>query len=301
MITAQETALLISIAQAGADGGNWPPMLRALAEHLQADQAQFLTPSQAWDQNGPISHGMLDHLSGLRLGRVYTGEELTDRAPTLGDDASDQRAIGLRNPQGAAWLLVKRRRSEFRAIDSAMLDALAPHLEHAIKTAAQIASLSQRIGQAEGVARRLGVGRVTFDARGQPQPCDPVAADSLAQLATAPTMPRDLSRVALLRLGPDLDLLCQRGPDGTVSGILRSGGQPLPAPEYLAEALSLTLSEARLVRALAQGESLKDAAQSLGLTLETARYYSKQIFAKTGLSGQTDLMRRIWTSALVLG
>ncbi len=301
MITAQETALLISIAQAGLDGGNWPPMLRALAQHMQADHAQFLTPSLAWDQNGCIPQSVFDHLSGLRLGRVYSGEELSDRAPALGGDTSDQRAIGLRMPQGVGWMLVKRRRGEFRAIDSATLDALAPHLEQAIKTAAQIASLSQRAGQAEGLARRIGVGRITFDARGQPQPCDPVAADLLAQLAKTPTLPRDMSRVALVRLQPDLDLLCQRGPEGMITGILRSSRQPLPTPEDLAEALNLTLSEARMVSVLAQGASLKEAAQRLGLTSETARYYSKQIFAKTGLRGQTDLMRRIWTSALVLG
>ena len=301
MITAPDSDVLIAIAQAGGEGGNWPPMLRALAAHLQADQAQFFTPAGAWDKIGPLSAPIPVIFAGLRLGRVYTGEELTARAPAHGGAASDHRAIGLRMPQGVGWLVLLRQRDDFRAMDSAALAALAPHLEQACKIAARIATLSHRAAQAEGVARRMGVGCVTFDARGQPQPCDPVATDLLALLAHIPTLPRDMGQTALLVLAPGVDLLCQRAPDGTVTGILRTTQQPFPPPEDVAATLHLSMSEARLVCALAQGASLSEAAQALGLTQETARYYSKQIYAKTGLRGQPDLMRRIWTSALVLG
>ena len=289
------------MSQAGADGGNWPPMLRALAAHLQADGARFYMPAQVWSESGAQLAPMPEVFVGLRLGRVYTGEELLDRAPALGGAASDYRAIGVRLPQGVGWLMLSRQRGDFRAMDSAALAALAPHLEQACKIAASTAHMAQRAAQAEDIARRMGVGCVEFDARGQPQPCDAVAAELLAQLPRMPTLPRDMGQTVLLALAPDLELLCHRAPDGAVQGVLRATRQPLPPPPDLAAALHLNLSEARLVRALAQGASLSEAAQALGLTPQTARYYSKQVYAKMGVRGQPDLMRRVWTSALVLG
>jgi DNA-binding CsgD family transcriptional regulator len=301
VITPQDTEVLIAISQAGADGGNWPPMLRALATHLQAEQARFFIQAQVWSESGALSTPIPEIFAGLRLGRVYTGEELLDRAPALAGAASDCRAIGLRLPQGVGWLMLSRQRGEFRAVDSAALAALAPHLEQACKIAASTAHMAQRAAQAEDIARRMGVGCVEFDARGQPQPCDVVAAELLAQLPRSPTLPRDLGQTALLALSPDLEVLCHRAPDGGGQGVLRATRQPLPPPQDIAALLHLSLSEARLVRALAQGASLSEAAQALGLTPQTARYYSKQVYAKLGLRGQPDLMRRVWTSALVLG
>lgn len=301
MITASESEILIAIAQAGAEGGNWPPVLRLLAAHLQADTAQLFTPAQSWDQSGACSMAVPDVLSALRLGRVYTGAELEDRDAAFGNAAADHRAIAFQLAQGVGWLVVQRSRGEFRAMDSAALAVLAVHLQGAFKIAAKITDLTQRATQAEVLARRMGVGCVTFDARGQPQACDPVAADLLGQMQHAPTLPRDMGQTALLVLSPDLDLLCQRAPDGRVTGVLRTTRQPLPPPEDIAKALHLTRSEARLARALALGASLSEAAQALDLTQQTARYYSKQIYAKTGLRGQPDLIRRIWTSALALG
>ena len=57
-------------------------------------------------------------------------------------------------------------------------------------------------------------------------------------------------------------------------------------------------SEARLAWQLAQGTSIADAAAMVGITKETARFYSKKIYAKTG--GQPELVRIILTSVLDL-
>jgi DNA-binding CsgD family transcriptional regulator len=59
-------------------------------------------------------------------------------------------------------------------------------------------------------------------------------------------------------------------------------------------------SEARLAWAISQGLSIADPAQSLGLTIETARKHSKKIYAKTGTRGQAELVRLILTSVLAL-
>lgn len=70
--------------------------------------------------------------------------------------------------------------------------------------------------------------------------------------------------------------------------------------EQLVDLFGLLPSEARLAWALAQGISIGQAAQSLGLTVETARNYSKKIYAKTGASGQAELVRIILTSVLAI-
>jgi len=67
----------------------------------------------------------------------------------------------------------------------------------------------------------------------------------------------------------------------------------------LVDLFGLLPSEARLAAALAGGDSLAEAAVHLGLTIETARTYSKKVFAKTGTRGQTDLVHRILANGLV--
>ena len=57
-------------------------------------------------------------------------------------------------------------------------------------------------------------------------------------------------------------------------------------------------SEARLALALSRGLTLTEAAADLGLTIETARNYSKKIYAKTGARGQPDLVRFILAGVL---
>jgi len=51
---------------------------------------------------------------------------------------------------------------------------------------------------------------------------------------------------------------------------------------------------------MAQAISISDAAETLGLTIETARNYSKKIYAKTGARGQAELVRIVLTSVLAV-
>jgi DNA-binding CsgD family transcriptional regulator len=53
----------------------------------------------------------------------------------------------------------------------------------------------------------------------------------------------------------------------------------------------LTPTESRLADLLLQGLEVRDAAERLRTTLETARFYVKRILAKTGTRRQTDLIR----------
>ena len=70
--------------------------------------------------------------------------------------------------------------------------------------------------------------------------------------------------------------------------------------EQLVDLFGLLPSEARLAWAMAQGRTIKEAAEELGLTQETARNYSKKIYAKIGAKGQADMVRILFTSVLAI-
>jgi len=68
-------------------------------------------------------------------------------------------------------------------------------------------------------------------------------------------------------------------------------------PDIWAKLLGLTLAEARLVAALAQGETVELHATQRGIALGTARNQLKMALAKTGTSRQADLVRVALSSA----
>jgi DNA-binding CsgD family transcriptional regulator len=70
--------------------------------------------------------------------------------------------------------------------------------------------------------------------------------------------------------------------------------------EQLAQLFGLTFSEARLALALSRGMTIAEAAAEYGLTVETARNYSKKIYSKTGARGQPDLIRFVMRSVLAI-
>jgi DNA-binding CsgD family transcriptional regulator len=63
------------------------------------------------------------------------------------------------------------------------------------------------------------------------------------------------------------------------------------APELLSRLYGLTAAEARLATLLVAGQKLADAADRLGVTVQTARTQLKRIFQKTDVRGQSELIR----------
>lgn len=66
----------------------------------------------------------------------------------------------------------------------------------------------------------------------------------------------------------------------------------------LQQLFRLTVMEARMVLALIDGQRVDEAAARMRVTIQTARSYLKQIFAKTGTSRQSELVRLIMSSPL---
>jgi DNA-binding CsgD family transcriptional regulator len=71
-----------------------------------------------------------------------------------------------------------------------------------------------------------------------------------------------------------------------------------PTAELLTGLFDLTASEARVARSISQGLSTHEIATALGLTKETVRFYLKNVFAKTGVGRQIDLMALLSGAAL---
>ena len=72
----------------------------------------------------------------------------------------------------------------------------------------------------------------------------------------------------------------------------------LISAKVFAHHFGVSISEARLAILICDGHSLKAAAAMLGWTEQSTRTCSKSLFARTGVRGQPDLVRRILNSSV---
>lgn len=236
----------------------------------------------------------------------------------------------------SAWLTVSRGAGEFAAADDALIAGLAPYLRAALRS--HVALERERItaSVANEAIRRMNFGWLTLDADGRILDADahgarliahsaalrrgrdgrltaksaPVAQEIATAVAALARDPQARPRAIVLSREPWLDMLL-------VAAQMRGGGAARPTPtvvayvhadewsaadrcEQLGELFDLIPSEARLALALSRGMSIAEAAAELGLTVESARTYSKRIYAKTGARGHADLVRFIHRSVLAI-
>lgn len=71
--------------------------------------------------------------------------------------------------------------------------------------------------------------------------------------------------------------------------------------DIVRQIFDLTPAEAAVTHRLAAGLSLEDAAASLAISRNTARAHLRSIFSKSGITRQTELVRLVLNSAVVLG
>ena len=237
------------------------------------------------------------------------------------------RAVRIGTPgESEGWLLLIREREDLGAADSALLAALAPHMTAALGVRAALAEARARAAIAESTLAQLGLAEIAFNAGGQVLAADPLA-ERLLPMTAEPGALRRLQLVAqaaraleaactalagappqarrLVRLGdrplreillrPAALALTAPGPSPAVIGVVRTPHAALSAqaPGILAQAHGLSPREAELAIGLASGETILEAGVRLGLTPETARNYSKRVYAKTGTSGQAQLVAHV--------
>jgi DNA-binding CsgD family transcriptional regulator len=236
---------------------------------------------------------------------------------------------------GTAWLAIGRSGSDFADGVRDLLSAIAPHLKIAARTLASFERERMRADIAAEAVRRLNFGWVSFDIRGAVVEMDsqaerlfrttpglgylrrgaPLRLEApthrlfLSTLEAFNKAPHTRPRAFHLLDDPWLDMLTvpiryravSRGVTPVAAGYVHGAGGPrADRCDQLTALFRLTPSEARLAVALTEGKSLAEAATELGLTVETARNYSKKIYAKTATRGQADLVRLILASVIAL-
>lgn len=231
---------------------------------------------------------------------------------------------------GAAISILRaHRRPFFDRRSAALLDRLLPHLAGAfalhrraavlIAQRTALASLidgalggallcdaAGNIAYASVAARRLlDRGTILYLARGRLAARDPAADAALTRIFSAPSSGggaashsiaargRDGGGVRLTILRAVANTILDPQVDGIAYQVLIEANAEGPTNDIdrVADRHGLTPAEARLARLLAGGASLKDAAERLGVSINTVRTHLRQVFQKTGVSRQAELIR----------
>ncbi len=246
------------------------------------------------------------------------------------------RQMRIQEPSGIdAWLSVVRRGADFTRAECAVINQITPHLRGVLRN--YVAREQDRFAAEMGrdASRRLQFGWIALDSGGYVQSTDPfgehvlmtsdvLSRDSRGRMAVRPAErqseidlalakmaadPLSRPRAIQLRGDPWFDILLvparhrALAASGTTAVIAYVHGDNWSSSDrqsQLAELFSLKPSEAKLALALCRGKTISEAAEEIGLSVESARTYSKAIFAKTGAKGQPDLVRIIMGSILAL-
>lgn len=333
-----ETELLVPLHEGVFEQPLWQTFLARLRAASGADGAGILVRGAEAVElvTGELPRGALARLvadnPGLRDGRVYDLAELdAGEQPAFGG----LRLLHLTAPGEIAATLVLSAARPLSAAVGSLLAALAPHVRVALHSLAALERERARAELSEGVIARMNFGWISLDRQCRIVDCN-APAERVLRLSgllrrgpydrlvpSSPVLDRELvalvhdcagnpeMRPHALNLSHDpwIDLLVT---PVRVAGI-GTGGQAVALVylrgdrtsqaarhEQLAELFQLTPAEARFAWSMAQGLSIAEAAAEHGLTTETARYYSKRVYAKTGARGQADLVRHILTGVLAL-
>jgi DNA-binding CsgD family transcriptional regulator len=327
---ARQAALIVSI---GGAASPQPPSVVHAAAPRAVEEPPF--DAQALADLG------LKPLGDVRAGRVYALDELLNfdhrtelarqRAQLAGMNIRYGRLLRVSAGETVnAWIFLVRRHEDFTASDGAILSALAPHIEAALRLLVAIGMQRLNAATAHRALARLGVGQIAFDVAGRVIAADPLAQEILAaQLETDPSRGRRLGllpeagrqlEVACLAMARDrnsacrliridevraIDMLLQPADLPFIEPQLRPAAigtiriarreDPANATRILADLHGLSEREAAIAHGLTMGETIVGAGARLHLTSETARNYSKRIYGKAGVTGQADLVRLILT------
>lgn len=332
----EETALVNALFAAasgadGADGAAWEAFLDRLCVATHADGAGLQLGATAsgaanW-RVGKIVMPDPDRLRAMRRDRVYSQIDL----PGAESWPDPLRALKVHEGEaGQAVLAISRPLRDFRAAEALHLTHLAPHLGQAARIWTQLGGERSRAARHLGAAAALGAGWIVLGPTGAVLDLDPQVARRLEaegwirfrigarpEFAEADAALAFRQALAGLAAGGEAGRPIELSDDPPAHLWMQPGewhgapaliGHLRQAPvaravsvERVAAHLDLSRSEARLAMHLCDGLSLREAADQLGWTLETARSVSKRIFARAGVNGQTGLLRKMLTGTLWFG
>lgn len=226
-----------------------------------------------------------------------------------------------------AWILLTRDREDFSSGAVATLSSTAPYLRAALRAFLAMAEEQMARTMAQETLARLGIGQVALDETARVLLSDAMAerwlsfvnppdgrwgrklllptaaADRLerscASLAAGEAMaepllielPDGLSLMLQPAALPMLDTMVQPAAIATLRMPVREDERK--GTSVLRDQYHLSPREAALAEKISRGATIVEAGRELHLTDETARNYSKRIYARTGSRGQADLVRTI--------
>lgn len=307
-------------------GNRSPPALRQLYRHeiysdplpyFRMQEGHVYALAELLDMQDPQHRTFFEGLlvpSGMRRGRI----------------------VRITEPQGvSAWLCANRDEPEFCAADNALLNGLVPHIRGALRTYVALEKERFRANVTTSAVQRLNYGWISLDRQGRIMEasahadhvlrhCADLCRDRQGRLTARSTAlnkeleavieacaknARARPRALHVSRDPWVDMLvvpAQRnvaptGPAPVAIAYIHGDSESVAdRHEQIAELFGLLPSEARLAFALSRGMTITEAAAHLGLSEQTARSYSKAIYAKMGARGQSDLIRFVLASALAL-
>ncbi len=336
-----ERELLLPLLDGIHERPLWDSFLRRLLVRTRSSQVclmvrtanmsgmPFVLCASDRQQESPPDWAALEQIglppyTGLRPGRPYALEEMLEpasiaearkmRRDLARAGMGDARFIHVATRSGHhGWLALIHRHTELSGAESALLSALAAPFGSALATLAALDNLNLRTQMAEQALGLMGIRQAAFDGEGHPvaghmseRPANFV--DACAAMAQSDDTARRLLQVTedgeefwLLRPAPNGSTALPNAACAIAAWRRTDLPESPAAPALIARQFGLSAREAALAYALSRGVALVEAGQSLGLTVETTRNYSKRIYAKTGASGQADLVRRILSSLAPLG
>lgn len=229
-----------------------------------------------------------------------------------------------------AWILLTREREDFTASAVATLSAVGPYVGAALRVFAGLSEQHLRRMMSEAALGRLGIGQIALDETAHVMAADEVASRHLPLVGSPGGRPGrrvqlarssserleracaefaaggDAALPVLVDVNDTLTLMVQPATLAVLPGVPRPVAiatirVPVREDErrgaaVLRDQFRLSAREAALAEKLSRGERIAEAGQQLHLTEETARNYSKRIYARTGSRGQADLVRTILCS-----
>ena len=225
------------------------------------------------------------------------------------------------------------RRGPFDEHDAERVEPILPHLRRVLEIRDRLENASVRCDALAASFNNLTFGVLILDATGRlleanasaslllqgsdgihrnsegkislREPADSALREWLCK-GTAPAHNRDgLLHVERSRGGP-LSILVTRLPELATSWfgarvprwmllIFDPNRRRVAAVELIARDLSITTREAQVAALLVEGCDVNSIATRLSISLHTARTHLKSVFAKTGISSQSELVRRVAT------
>ncbi len=306
---AEDTDILLALYRSGQDTSGWTGFLNALRQRVGAKSAHLVLQGDgAASEAFGLSDAPLppETRARMRYLRPYSGDDFAMPHPF--------RALRTRvEGGGEAWVIVAREGEDFTAATSVLLGSLAPHVALAVAQYWQRQRLRAAQSAAQDMAARQGLSWALLGPDAQPTlvsegPASPLILGGRLRLPAPALRQIDQRIEGYVAWKTTAPLAAQVGETQVLlvpfsghhaAAILylkaRKSTVESAAP-LLAELFSLTPTEARFAAELAQGKSIAQAGAALQFTLETARYYSKQIYAKMGAAGQSDMIRQIENS-----